>query len=853
MCLSHRLAERLAESRFGGPGAEPHYAPDLALEPEHYAIDVTLDLKAETAKLALVHTIKCNTAGARQLRLDGIDFLDLKVTGLAGQDVTSSYDGRHIDITWKNGFAKGETRQVSLTYRVEKPATGLFFMQPTKAAPNKGLYAATDHETERARYWLACIDFPNVRTHLDIKLTADAKLTALANGTMMGETANKDGTKTTHWQLKERCPSYLICFAVGDFVRCDDGKHGDIQLSYFTTKDFTADDLKRAFGRTGQMLSWMEKRLGVPFPYPKYYQFALPYFSGAMENISLVSWTDWFVLDERAAKERTWVTDQVNVHEMAHSYFGDLIGCRDFSHVWLKESWATYMETCWLEDQRGKDEQFYDLYRNAQAYFKEADESYARPMVTRRYTSSWQMFDRHLYPGGACRLHTLRQEVGDAGFWAGVTDYISTYRNRAVETEDFRKMLEKHSGRTLTKYFDQWFYTAAYPHLKVSFKYDDEKKLGTFTVEQKQAKKTKDAEILPFDLSTDLGWTIDGKDELMAIKLTDAKQSFTVPMAKDPDQVRFDPQWKILHKLEFEPGEGKLLKQLTGAKDVLGRIHAAHVLAGSGKRSHVKALLDAYRKEPFWGVRCEIAEALADAGTADALATLATIVAEEKDHLVLPGVMQAAGRFRDAGLAAAVEARLKVGDLGYDATSSAYQALGAQGEAAPAAVLRAGATKNEPRYGTEQAAALTALGRTRQRDAAEYLQKQVTPGALPYRARSGAVAGLAASALHLDRPQREAIEDRLIDLLRDEEPWVRMAAAKALGRTETRRALGALGAYASTLPLQERVTVDDIMRGLSKDAPTKVSALEKQLEELTEKLRKLESKVQDLSEKRSSS
>jgi aminopeptidase N len=354
-------------------------------------------------------------------------------------------------------------------------------------------------------------------------------------------------------------------------------------------------------------------------------------------------------------------------------------------------------------------------------------------------------------------------------------------------------------------------------------------------------------------LSTDLGWTIDGKDELMAIKLTDAKQSFTVPMAKDPDQVRFDPQWKILHKLEFEPGEGKLLKQLTGAKDVLGRIHAAHVLAGSGKRSHVKALLDAYRKEPFWGVRCEIAEALADAGTADALATLATIVAEEKDHLVLPGVMQAAGRFRDAGLAAAVEARLKVGDLGYDATSSAYQALGAQGEAAPAAVLRAGATKNEPRYGTEQAAALTALGRTRQRDAAEYLQKQVTPGALPYRARSGAVAGLAASALHLDRPQREAIEDRLIDLLRDEEPWVRMAAAKALGRTETRRALGALGAYASTLPLQERVTVDDIMRGLSKDAPTKVSALEKQLEELTEKLRKLESKVQDLSEKRSSS
>ena len=69
-----------------------------------------------------------------------------------------------------------------------------------------------------------------------------------------------------------------------------------------------------------------------------------------MENISLVSWDERFVIDERLASEWTYLLDAVNVHEMAHSYFGDAVVCRDFAHAWLKESWATYIEQVWRED-----------------------------------------------------------------------------------------------------------------------------------------------------------------------------------------------------------------------------------------------------------------------------------------------------------------------------------------------------------------------------------------------------------------------------------------------------------------------------------------------------------------------
>lgn len=97
-------------------------------------------------------------------------------------------------------------------------------------------------------------------------------------------------------------------------------------------------------------MKWLESKLGNKFPFPKYYQFAVPNIGGAMENVTLTSWDQRFVCDEMWAKEYKTITDIVVCHEMTHSYFGDAIGCRFFEHSWLKESWATYMEWNWLND-----------------------------------------------------------------------------------------------------------------------------------------------------------------------------------------------------------------------------------------------------------------------------------------------------------------------------------------------------------------------------------------------------------------------------------------------------------------------------------------------------------------------
>ncbi len=824
------------------PGAHPHYPPDLEIEPVHAEIDLAVDVDRRAVEGTVTQTVIGRRDGPRTLVLHAVAFSDLEVTSPDGSAFSASYDGREVRVVWAKPFAREERRRIAVRYRVTDPATGLFFGGPTEDRPDAPRWAGTDHETERARHWLPCVDLPSVRVALDVKLRADAGFTILANGALVGETEHGDGTKTAHWRLEQPCPSYLTCFVLGDLTRADDGAVDGVEIAYFGTADRTAEDLHRTFGRTGKMLAWITEKLGASYPFgSKYYQFALPGIGGAMENISLVSWDDIFVANEALAREWGWQIDQVNIHEMAHTWFGDHVVCRDFTHAWLKESWATYIETCWLEHDRGDDEMRYDLWINAAAYFEEADGKYKRPVVARSFNSSWQMFDRHLYPGGAMRLHTLRGELGDEVFWDGVREYLRRFGGKTAETDDFRRVLEERSGRSLGRFFDQWFHAKGYPALEASFRWDAEGDAGVFEIEQSQVGDDPDGPPV-FELRLDLGWVVDGELRTRAVQLTERKHVFVIPMERDPDQVRIDPGAKVLLKLAFKAGEERLRRQLRDATDVTGRIQAAWELIGTPTGENLEAVRDAYRAETFWGARVQLAAALGKAGTQVAVDALAALVGEEEHPLVIEPLLRAAGRYRDDGIRTAVEARL---DAGLDlprARAAAFEALGAQRADAPFDRI-ATAARTRGWNGFAQAGAFRALAGTRRVEAVEVLLEHVAPGTCGNEARRVAVRELGALGRVSERAVRERIEERLVDLLRDRSGWVREAAVAALGTMEARSAIPALEASRGRLATQDRVGVDRVLKGLRASERPAAAALDKELSGLRETVRKLEARV----------
>lgn len=74
------------------------------------------------------------------------------------------------------------------------------------------------------------------------------------------------------------------------------------------------------------------------------YRYVCGVASVAHKTCSLVVWDAAFLLDSQLAKDLTREADTLNLHEMAHSFFGDHVTIRHFDHAWLKESWATYLE-----------------------------------------------------------------------------------------------------------------------------------------------------------------------------------------------------------------------------------------------------------------------------------------------------------------------------------------------------------------------------------------------------------------------------------------------------------------------------------------------------------------------------
>jgi aminopeptidase N len=194
------------DSPFDPATAAAQYPPDLGLEPMHLSIDLAIDIAAQRTAGVVTHTVVARRAQMRTLTLDAVDLAVTAVVDADGRELTWRNDGKTLAIRWDAPFVVGEDRRVAIHYAVERPVSGLYFSQPSAADPAMPWYAVTDHETERARHWLPCIDLPNVRTTLDINLRAEERFTILANGYLVEEIVHGDGTKTAHWRLDQRCP-----------------------------------------------------------------------------------------------------------------------------------------------------------------------------------------------------------------------------------------------------------------------------------------------------------------------------------------------------------------------------------------------------------------------------------------------------------------------------------------------------------------------------------------------------------------------------------------------------------------------------------------------------------------------
>jgi aminopeptidase N len=256
-----------------------------------------------------------------------------------------------------------------------------------------------------------------------------------------------------------------------------------------------------------------------------------------------------------------------------------------------------------------------------------------------------------------------------------VRDYLIGHAGRVAETDDFRRALEERSGLSLEHFFEQWFHRPGFPDLQVSFRHDAERAEGVFEIVQKQADEKTGDGAFSFDLELAWGNASAPALERTRVRVSGRRTLAVISMASAPELLRVDPDGLVLHRLDFDPGSERLLRQLA-APDARGRIQAGVLLVRHAGRTGARALRAAFEAEPSWGVRAKWSEALGKAASEAALEALLAI-AEEHDHpRSLAAVFRALGKYRDPRVTDVLIARLDRG-LPYRATEAAYEALGA--------------------------------------------------------------------------------------------------------------------------------------------------------------------------------
>eukprot|EP01119_Soliformovum_irregulare_P006637 TRINITY_DN1883_c5_g1_i3.p1 TRINITY_DN1883_c5_g1~~TRINITY_DN1883_c5_g1_i3.p1 ORF type:complete len:543 (+),score=226.41 TRINITY_DN1883_c5_g1_i3:1074-2702(+) len=534
------------------------------------------------------------------------------------------------------------------------------------------------------------------------------------------------------------------------------------------------------------------------------------------------------------------ITDQINCHEMSHSYFGDAIGIRYFEHAWLKESWASYCQYLWMEHKRGSADFEYCLFNAARGYVTEC-QTYVRPIVCRTYDSSWHLFDGHLYPGGAWRLHMLRMKLGNDVFWAAVQDYVKTYFHQTAETDDFRKILEKHSGMNLTQFFDQWLYGRGFPQLKGKHNYDEKTKEISVEFQQTQVDAKLQVELFNFQLEVEV---IDeeNKSHVQVLNFNNSdKASSTFKLNSAPVEIRVDPRQLVLFTMDFNPGEEFLGKTLKNSPNIAQRIRSAIKLADIGTRSAVAKISEALVNEKFYAVRGEAITALAKVNTSYAIQAIVEVFERETEPMALSLMTAAMKSIKHAAVEKSLRNFVENPRGGYKSLANALEGLGKYGRKYEEILKKS--AEDMGWLGIVRGGAYRGLSQFRNSEIHEFLKQRVAPGEME-ESRPAAIAAFAENASWLEeRYKRDAVEV-LCNILAEDDygvPRVLLAAIHALAVLQDENSISKLKAVKVKLDPQDHIEVDQAIKSIN----SKGEPLKKEIQTLREKIEKLELKLEE--------
>jgi aminopeptidase N len=406
-----------------------HYSLQLAYDPGTTVLEGTATITA-TAKQNLTRF---------DLDLRGFTIGSLKVDG---RGASFGRDGQELQITPASALKAGRQFTVTVRYSgtpqvVTDPDGSIEGWVPT----SDGAYVVGEPQGSPA--WFPCNDNPRDKATYDIAMTVPAGLTAVSNGTLVGQ-STRNGQTTFAWRESLPMATYLATTTLGHFD-VTKGKIAGIP-SYVAVDPSQAAGAAPALAQLPEIVKFLSSIYG---PYP---------FDTVGAIVDDAPDVGYSLESQTKPNFDSAPDDFLLAHEISHQWVGDSVTLGFWPDIWLHEGFATYNEWLWA-DHTGQftPQGAFDFYYS----LPDTDPLWSPPPATPGDPAN--LFGNPVYVRGAMTLQVLRNTVGDSAFFRILRRWATQYRYGNVTTPQFIALAQQESHMNLGALFQRWLYEDGKP------------------------------------------------------------------------------------------------------------------------------------------------------------------------------------------------------------------------------------------------------------------------------------------------------------------------------------------------------------------------------------------------------
>jgi aminopeptidase N len=498
------------------------------------------------------------------------------------------------------------TRDSILLQYEARPRLGLFFVGWNDSTHRSRKQIWTQGQGINNRHWFPCYDEQNDKLTTETIITFDTRYRVLSNGRMVSRKDNGNGSTTWHHRMSHPHSSYLVMLGIGRYEIDERRSKSGVPLHLWYYPEYP-DRVEPTYRYSAEAIDFMERETGVPYPWESYAQIPVQdYMHGAMENTTATVFGDFFLVDRRSFLDRNYIN--VNVHELAHQWFGDYITGRSGRSSWLHESFATFYPKLFLREIADEDAYQWARKREQETALA-ASEKDLFPILHSAAGS-----DR-VYSKGSAVIDMMRYTFGEDAVRRVITRYLRTHAYGLVESNDLYQAFQDVLGLSPHKFFEQWIYRGGEPHYRVTcqdvqlpLRGDRQTRI---TVRQIHGQDDL-IQLFAMPVVLEVHY-IDGSSDRIRVNIDRETEEVVMPNPgkRDIAFVLFDPGSWIIKRLTFDRSFAELRTQALKAPLMIDRYDAVSALRDTAITMKRALLAEVYGRERFHAARGEAVAQLA--------------------------------------------------------------------------------------------------------------------------------------------------------------------------------------------------------------------------------------------------